>query len=63
MMNTLSNTNFRLRGRHLAVVVADDFSEDLFDNLRLMEKGGVFENLSILRIGDLGKYLDRFENS
>ena len=63
LMTTLSNTNFKLQARHLAVVVADDCSEDLFDNLRMMEKSQVFENLSILRIGELSKYLDRFENS
>jgi hypothetical protein len=61
LTNTLSNTNFRLRARHLVVVVPDSLSDDSFEMIREVERRGVFKNLSILRIGDLGKYLDRIK--
>jgi len=61
MTNTLSNTNFRLQARHLVVVVPDSLSDDSFEMMRSIERRKVFDNLSILRIGDLGKYLDRIE--
>jgi hypothetical protein len=61
MMNTLSNTNFRLRARHLVVVVPDSLSDDSFEMIREIERREVFNNLSILRIGDLGNYLDKIK--
>jgi hypothetical protein len=61
LTNTLSNTNFRLRARHLVVVVPDSLSDDSFEMIRAIERREVFDNLSILRIGDLGKYLDRIK--
>ena len=61
LTNTLSNTNFRLQARHLVVVVPDSLSDESFEMIRSVERRGVFDNLSILRIGDLGNYLDRIE--
>ena len=61
LLNILSDTNFRLGARHLAVVVPDDFSDELFDLIRGIEKREVIKNLSIIRIGDLGKYLDEIK--
>ena len=61
LISTLSNTNFRLRARHLVVVVPDSLSDDTFTVIREMEKRKDFSNLSILRIGDLGKYLDQIK--
>ena len=45
----------------MAVVVPDDFSDELFDLIRGIEKREVIKNLSIIRIGDLGKYLDEIK--
>lgn len=61
LKNTLSNTNFRLQAKYLVVVVPDSLSDESFDMIRSVERSGVYQNLSILRIGDLGNYLDRVE--
>lgn len=57
LIRTLSDTNFRLQSRHLAVVVSDDLSNQTFDLLRQIEKRKVIENLSIIRIGDFSNYI------
>lgn len=61
LLRILSDTNFRLRARHLVVVVPDDLSDELFDLIRAVEKREVINNLSIIRIGDFGKYLDEIK--
>ena len=61
LKNTLSNTNFRLQAKYLVVVVPDSLSDESFEMIRSVERSGVYQNLSILRIGDLGNYLDRVE--
>tara|TARA_B100001057_G_scaffold208743_1_gene209427 strand:- start:13261 stop:14163 length:903 start_codon:yes stop_codon:yes gene_type:complete len=61
LISTLSNTNFRLRARHLVVVVPDSLSDDAFEMIRAIERRDDFSNLSILRIGDLGTYLDKIK--
>ena len=61
LLRILSDTNFRLRARHLVVVVPDDLSDELFDLIRVVEKREVINNLSIIRIGDFGKYLDEIK--
>ena len=61
LLSILSDTNFRLRARHLVVVVPDDLSDELFDLIRIVEKRDVINNLSIIRIGDFGKYLDEIK--
>ena len=61
LTNTLSTTNFRLKARHLVVVVPDDLSDESFEMIRGIERRKVYSNLSILRVGDLGKYFDRIK--
>lgn len=61
LLNILSDTNFRLRTRHLVVVVPDDLSDESFELIRSVEKREVIRNLSILRIGDFSKYLDEIK--
>ena len=38
------------------MVVPDSLSDESFEMIRSVERRGVFDNLSILRIGDLGNY-------
>ena len=45
----------------MVVVVPDDLSDELFDLIRAVEKREVINNLSIIRIGDFGKYLDEIK--
>ena len=61
LIRTLSDTNFRLQARHLVVVVPDDFSDETFELLREIEKRNVIENLSIIRVGDFGNYLEKIK--
>ena len=61
LIRTLSDTNFRLQARHLVVVVPDDFSDEPFELLREIEKRNVIENLSIIRVGDFGNYLEKIK--
>ena len=63
LLRILSDTNFRLRARHLVVVVPDDLSDELFDLIRAVEKREVISNLSIIRIGDFGQYLDEIKRA
>ena len=58
---TLSDTNFRLAARHLAVVAPDDLSDGSFDMIKAIEQRKVVENLSVIRVGDFGKYLDKIK--
>lgn len=58
IIRVLSDTNFRLRASNLCLVSPDDLSDEAFLKLREIEKRGVIENLSVIRIGDFGNYLD-----
>ena len=58
LVRTLSDTNFRKRTLHLCLVTPDDLSDKKFLKLREVEKRGVIDNLSVIRIGDFGNYLD-----
>ncbi len=58
LVRTLSDTNFRKRALHLCLVTPDDLSDEKFLKLREVEKRGVIDNLSVIRIGDFGNYLD-----
>ena len=58
IIRTLSDTNFRKRALHLCLVTPDDLSDTEFIKLRDIEKRNVIENLSVIRIGDFGPYLD-----
>lgn len=59
IIRVLSDTNFRLRAGNLCLVTPDDLSDEAFLKLREIEKRGVIENLSVIRIGDFGNYLDQ----
>jgi hypothetical protein len=55
LKNTLSSKG----ARYLAVVCPDDLSDRTFHSLREIERQEQIECLSIIRIGDFGKYLDQ----
>lgn len=59
IVRVLSDTNFRLQASNLCLVTPDDLSDEAFLKLREIEKRGVIENLSVIRIGDFGSYLDQ----
>ncbi|MDA7756780.1 hypothetical protein N8920_02665 [Opitutales bacterium] len=59
IIRVLSDTNFRLQASNLCLVTPDDLSDEAFLKLREIEKRGVIENLSVIRIGDFGSYLDQ----
>ena len=59
IIRVLSDTNFRLRAMNLCLVSPDDLSDEAFCKLTEIEKGGIIENLSVIRIGDFGNYLDQ----
>ena len=55
----LKNT-LRLKGaKYLAIVCPDDLSDKTFHSLREIERQQQIDSLSIIRIGDLGNYLDQ----
>ena len=59
IIRTLSNSNLRLRAKDLALVTPDDFSDELFLKMRDIEKREVFTNLSVIRVGDFGNFIDK----
>ena len=59
IIRTLSNSNLRLRAKYLALVTPDDFSDELFLKMRDIEKREVFTNLSVIRVGDFGNFIDK----
>ena len=63
LLNVLNNTNRRSGARFLSVVCPDDLSDLAFHSLRDVERKGTVQNLTIIRIGDFGKYLDRIIES
>ena len=58
IIRTLCDTNFRKRALHLCLLTADDLSDVEFIKLRDIEKRNIIENLSVMRIGDFGPFLD-----
>ena len=59
LIRILMNTNSSKSTKFLVVICPDDLSDLLFYNWRDIERSGVVTNLSVLRVGDLGKYLDK----
>ena len=59
LINLLNNTNSSKNTQYLAVVCPDNLSDLVFHNWRNIEKSGVVPNLSVVRVGDFGTYLDR----
>ena len=53
------NTKSSKKTRFLALVCPDDLSDLMFHNWKKMENHESMENLSVLRVGDLGVYLDK----
>ena len=49
----------RKKAKFLAIVCPDDLSDLTFHSLREIERQGKIESLSIIRVGDFGKYLDQ----
>ena len=59
LVNLLKNTNSAKKTKFLAVVCPDELSDLIFHTWRDVERSNVVPNLSVLRIGDFGSYLDR----
>lgn len=59
LVNLLQNTNSAKKTKFLAVVCPDELSDLIFHTWRDVERSNVVPNLSVLRIGDFGSYLDR----
>lgn len=59
LLPILQNTNSSKKTRFLAVVCPDDLSDLMFHQWREIEKSDNLSNLSVIRIGDLGVYLDK----
>lgn len=59
LIRVLMNTNSSKNTKFLVVICPDDLSDLLFYNWREIERSGIVPNLSVLRVGDLGKYLDK----
>lgn len=58
VIRVLCDTNFRRRALHLSLVTADDMSDVEFVKLKEIEKRNILDNLSVMRIGDFGPFLD-----
>jgi hypothetical protein len=63
LINLLNNTNSSKSTQYLVVVCPDNLSDLLFHNWRDIERSGVVPNLSVVRVGDFGPYLDRLSVS
>lgn len=59
LVNLLKNTNSAKKTKFLAVVCPDEVTDLIFHSWRDVERSNVVPNLSILRVGDFGSYLDR----
>ena len=59
LITILENTNVSKKTKFLAVVCPDNLPDLIFHNWREIEREGIVSNLSIIRIGDLGMYLDK----
>ena len=59
LVGVFRNTKSSKKTRFLALVCPDDLSDLMFHNWKKMETHESMENLSVLRVGDLGVYLDK----
>ena len=59
LVNLLKNTNSAKKTKFLAVVCPDEVTDLIFHSWRDIERSNVVPNLSVLRVGDFGSYLDR----
>jgi len=59
LIQLIENTIRSKRAKYIALVCPDDLSDLIFHKWRELEKEPSFVNLSVLRIGDFGNYLDK----
>ena len=59
LVGIFRNTTSSKKTRFLALVCPDDLSDLMFHNWKKMENHESMENLSVLRVGDFGVYLDK----
>ena len=59
LVGVFRNTKSSKKTRFLALVCPDDLTDLMFHNWKKMENHESIENLSVLRVGDLGVYLDK----
>ena len=59
LVNLLKNTNSSKKTKYLAVVCPDELTDLIFHSWRDIERSNVVPNLSVLRVGDFGSYLDK----
>ena len=58
IVGVLSDTKFRLRVLHFAIVVHNEVPGHQFESIKEIESRKVFENLRVLRVNEFGPYLD-----
>ena len=63
LITILKNTNSSKNTRFLVLICPDDLSDLIFHNWREIERSGVLENLSVIRVGDFGSYLDKIADT
>ena len=61
LVGVFRNTKSSKKTRFLALVCPDDLSDLMFHNWKKMENHESMVNLSVLRVGDLGVYLDKID--
>lgn len=59
LLDLLKNTNLSKGTKFLSVICPDDLSDLIFHSWREVERSNIVPNLSVLRVGDFGNYLDR----
>ena len=59
LVSLLKNTNFAKKTKFLVVVCPDKLTDLIFHSWRDIERSNVVPNLSVIRVGDFGSYLDR----
>ena len=59
IIELIENTIRSKRAKYIALVCPDDLSDLIFHKWRKLEKVTSFVDLSVLRIGDFGNYLDK----
>jgi hypothetical protein len=58
LTRVLGDTAYRLEARSLVVVTSNDMPDHQFQAIKKIEKGGAFENLSVIRLNALEGYLE-----
>ena len=58
LTRVLGDTAYRLEARYLVAVTPNDMPDHQFQAIQEIEKGGAFENLSVIRLSTLEGYLE-----